>query len=71
LEFLPPNSSRDWGAGSKLTVSVGGEAFEGVNCTKWCIRKVVLMLFKCFRVKRKYFAQAEKKLTTEKVFDWW
>ncbi len=27
----------------KLTVSVGGEAFEGESCTKWCIGKVVLM----------------------------
>ncbi len=35
-------SSRDWGAEGKAPVSAGRSPFEGDNCTKWCIRKVVL-----------------------------
>jgi hypothetical protein len=35
-------SSRDWGAEGKAPVSAGRSPFEGVDCTKWCIRKVVL-----------------------------
>ncbi len=36
-------SSRDWGAEGKAPVSAGRSPFEGVNCTKWCIRKVLLV----------------------------
>ena len=35
-------SSRDWGAEGKAPVSAGRSPFGGDNCTKWCIRKVVL-----------------------------
>ncbi len=37
LEWLPPNSGRDWGAESKIPVPVKVWAFEGVSSTKWCI----------------------------------
>jgi hypothetical protein len=33
-------SSRDCGAEGKAPVSAGRSPFEGVDCTKWCIRKV-------------------------------
>jgi hypothetical protein len=36
-------SSRDWGAEGKAPVSAGRSPFEGVNCTKWCIRKVLFV----------------------------
>ncbi len=35
-------SSRDWVAEGKAPVSAGRSPFGGDNCTKWCIRKVVL-----------------------------
>ena len=31
-------SNWDWGAEGKAPVSAGRSPFEGVDCTKWCIR---------------------------------
>ncbi len=36
-------SSRDWGAKGKAPVSAGRSPFEGVDCTKRCSRKVLLI----------------------------